>query len=231
MLEHLQVTVDWQSNFDKLANSDDQDIKDRFRKGLSLDKILNRQKKAKVGQDPVTAFEVGSKMLLSVEKRARKLLVRHFEDYEDFLQDLSTFLHAFLLRDATTSSDVQVGAALERTLTSPLQFSSSSVNSSTSSANHFVALCFGVDDAIYRVLAHAVCQFYGIACKSEDVVIKGQAAGGNKSKKGKHRNQLRQFKIHMPKNEKDLDKRMAGMETVSLCSFLTERRELCKGPM
>ena len=183
--------------------------------GLSVEKILNRQQKrpkAKLEADHMSAFELGSQKLLAVEKRARKLLIRCFDDYEGFLQDLSAFLLGFLQSYSNNRSEIPVvvGPGLARTLTAPIQYSGSTPSETESEreserqidGDRHAVLCFGGDDAIYRVLAHALCQFYGISSKSEAVALASAASGegargeGKKGKKSK--SVLKNFIISRP---------------------------------
>lgn len=85
---------------------------------------------------PVSEYELGERMLLHVEKRARKLVVKCFGDYKEFLEELRGLLRDFCVRagvdvdgdggegegEGFSSSSWKEGGQLESHLTSPVEY-------------------------------------------------------------------------------------------------------------
>ena len=88
---------------------------------------------------PESEYELGERMLLHVEKRARKLVVKCFGDYKEFLEELRGLLRDFCVRagvgvdgdgdggegegfSSSWQEGGQLGGQLESHLTSPVQY-------------------------------------------------------------------------------------------------------------
>jgi hypothetical protein len=155
LMEHMSISVEWKSNFQKLAEPQNQELQTAFRKGKMSKSEQAKEPRLRRRDDWNDAEE----MFLRIDRRARTLLVRSFQSFSQFIEAVEyVVLHFIQWREVP--SEIEVAAGLLRVLTHPMEL----LKTSEKDIRLVVPL---VDSAFHRLIIHSVCQFYGIRSRTE----------------------------------------------------------------
>jgi hypothetical protein len=189
VMEHLEVDVDWKSNFKKLAAEGNEKLQEKFVSGYTLEQLMRMTRKQQPFDaaaahreldDPASAVmheavasSTEQEMFLRVEKRARLCLVQCFSRMDGFLQGVEEFLLAFL--GGGDASTIVLHPGLQKQLSRALQFEG--MSKKNKGVQPSVSISFTPTNPVYRLLMHAACQFYQITAKSEGSKSSGRNQG------------------------------------------------------
>jgi hypothetical protein len=223
VMEHLEVEVDWKSNFKQLSKAGNEKIQEKFVSGYTLEQLmrLTRTKQRSFDAaavhreqddpastvDDTTGTASERAMFLRVEKRARQCLVQCFGRMEVFLQGIEDFLLAFL-RGGDVGSIV-LHPELQKQLGCALQYEGMSKRSK--GAHPSVILSFAPTNPVYRLLTHAACQFYTLTARSEGSKQSGRGGGNQGGKTIRIQRPLKHLQLY------------EQFESVSLVAYLRAR--------
>ncbi|GAB9470061.1 hypothetical protein Gpo141_00007317 [Globisporangium polare] len=155
LMEHMSINVEWKSNFQKLAEPQNQELQTAFRKG-KLSKLEQAKEPRVRRRDDWNDAE---EMFLRVDRRARTLLVRSFQSFSQFIEAVEyVVLHLIQWREVP--SEIEVATGLLRVLTHPMEL----LKASEKDIRLVIPL---VDSAFHRLIIHSVCQFYGVRSRTE----------------------------------------------------------------
>ncbi|TDH68442.1 hypothetical protein CCR75_005838 [Bremia lactucae] len=154
LMEHMEINVEWRSNFQKLAEPQNESLQSSFRKGGGVSDppaVPRNHRKDK--------WNGAEKMFARVDRRARTLMLRSFNSFASFIEAVEcVVLHFIQWREVP--SELEVARPLLRMLKHPIEVT----NDVGTSVRLILPL---LDSAFHRLIIHSVCQFYGVRSRTE----------------------------------------------------------------
>lgn len=191
MMQHLHLQVNWRSNFQELAK--DHTLQNAFLEA----KVHPRPLSTKSRNKKIGYWREAEYMFSRMDRRARALLSKSLLSFKPFLEATEhATLHFIKWQEAP--SDLELMPALCKMLVSPLE--------TTESALSVKCLRIPlVNSSFHRLMVHALCQFYGLHSKTEQI-------------EGRSSKAIVILQPHTEKLEKE------NCTNISLCRFLLETR-------
>lgn len=156
LMEHMEIDVEWRSNFQKLAEPENEDLQTAFRKGAEPQEN-NRVKAPRCRRKD--EWNDAEQMFTRVDRRARTLMLRSFNAFAPFIEAVEyVVLHFIQWREVP--SELEVAAPLFRMLKHPIEL----LRASEKDVRLVLPL---LDSAFHRLIIHSVCQFYGVRARTE----------------------------------------------------------------
>ncbi|OQS06012.1 hypothetical protein THRCLA_20466, partial [Thraustotheca clavata] len=176
LMEHMQISVEWKSNFQKLARPENEEIADAFRsvKEPSHARSNSNQNKTHraIRKDQ---WQEAEEMFMRIDQRARTILSKSFESMVAYIEAIEDVIVHFVKWNEVIST-IEIAPFLASMLsgemsvveTTPLVRETRAASSRTRPSKHkdTVLLLPLVESSYHRLLIHAVCQFYGLHSKS-----------------------------------------------------------------
>ncbi|KAG7384038.1 hypothetical protein PHYPSEUDO_003008 [Phytophthora pseudosyringae] len=156
LMEHMDINVEWRSNFQKLAEPQNEDLQTEFRQGGGAHEDNRSHAPRNRRKDEWNDAE---QMFTRVDRRARTLMLRSFNSFAPFIEAVEyVILHFIQWREVP--SELEVAAPLFRMLKHPIEL----MKASEKDVRLILPL---LDSAFHRLLIHSVCQFYGLRSRTE----------------------------------------------------------------
>ncbi|CEG38342.1 hypothetical protein L916_18722 [Plasmopara halstedii] len=156
LLEHLDINVEWKSNFKKLAEPQNESLQKKFLNGGGAYESIQSHAPWNRRYDEWNDAE---QMFTRVDRRARTLMLRSFNSFAPFIEAVEyVVLHFIQWREVP--SELEVAAPLTRMLKHPIEL----IQASENDVRLILPL---LDSAFHRLIVHSVCQFYGVRSRTE----------------------------------------------------------------
>ncbi|OQR90930.1 hypothetical protein ACHHYP_05129 [Achlya hypogyna] len=176
LMEHMQISVDWKSNFEKLARPENEAIADAFRSVKEPSHARSNGNQNNTHRARRTdSWHEADDMFTRIDRRARAVLAASFEAMHIYIQAIEDVIVHFVKWNEVISS-VEIVPVLANMLsgpmtvveTTPLVRETKAASSRTRPAKHkdTVLVLPLVESSYHRLLIHAVCQFYGLHSQS-----------------------------------------------------------------
>uniref|UniRef100_A0AAV1UNP1 R3H domain-containing protein n=1 Tax=Peronospora matthiolae TaxID=2874970 RepID=A0AAV1UNP1_9STRA len=156
LMEHMNIHVEWRSNFEKLAEPQNEDLQAEFRQGGCVPEHhvshgpRNRRK---------DKWNDAEQMFTRVDRRARTLILRSLTSLAPFIEAVEcVVLHFIQWREVP--SELEIAAPLFHMLKHPIEL----VKVCEKDVRLVMPL---LDSAFHRLIIHSVCQFYGVRSRTE----------------------------------------------------------------
>lgn len=156
LLEHMNINVEWRSNFKKLAEPQNENLQTEFRNGAGAHESSQPHAPRNRRND---GWNDAEQMFTRVDRRARTLMLRSFNTFAPFIEAVEyVVLHFIQWREVP--SELEVAVPLLRMLTHPIEV--------TKASEKDVRLILPLlDSAFHRLIIHSVCQFYSVRSRTE----------------------------------------------------------------
>ncbi|CAI5743559.1 unnamed protein product [Hyaloperonospora brassicae] len=156
LMEHMNISVEWRSNFTKLAEPQNEALQTEFRQGGGV-------REPEVCRGPCNRrndkWSDAEQMFTRVDRRARTLLLRSLHSLAPFIEAVEcVVLHFIQWREVP--SEVEIAAPLLCMLKHPMEL----VKVCEKDVRLIIPL---LDSAFHRLIIHSVCQFYGVRSRTE----------------------------------------------------------------
>ncbi|KAF0695491.1 Aste57867_13684 [Aphanomyces stellatus] len=178
LMQHVNLSVEWTSNFEKLARPENQDLAEAFRnvkepKHARSNSKQNGTHRAK----PSVDWGEAEVMFTRVDKRARTILVTAFESWQEYVEAVEQVVVHFVQWNEVVSA-VEISPVLLNWLAAPMSVdvvtpmvmvreTKAAASRVRPSKHKETVLVLPLQDSpFHRLLVHAVCQFYGLHSKS-----------------------------------------------------------------
>ncbi|KAL3674740.1 hypothetical protein V7S43_000672 [Phytophthora oleae] len=156
LMEHMDINVEWRSNFQKLAEPQNEELQTEFRKGGGAHENNRSHAPRNRRKD---GWNDAEQMFTRVDRRARTLMLRSFNSFAPFIEAVEyVVLHFIQWREVP--SELEVAAPLLRMLKHPVEL----MKANEKDVRLILPL---LDSAFHRLLIHSVCQFYGVRSRTE----------------------------------------------------------------
>ncbi|CAH0475602.1 unnamed protein product [Peronospora belbahrii] len=156
LMEHMELKVEWRSNFQKLAEPQNEDLQTEFRQGGGVyenNRIHTRQNRYN------DEWKDAEQMLTRIDRRARILMLQSFHKFALFIEAIEYVVLHFI-QWCEVPSELEIAAPLFSVLKRPIEVMKASEND--------VRLILPLlDSAFHRLIIHSVCQFYGVRSRTE----------------------------------------------------------------
>ncbi|CAI5707001.1 unnamed protein product [Peronospora farinosa] len=156
LMEHMEINVEWRSNFQKLAEPQNEDLQTEFRQGGGVreNNLVHAPRNRR--KDEWNDAEL---LFTRVDRRARTLMLRSFNSFAPFIEAVEYVILHFI-QWQEVPSELEVAAPLFRVLKHPIEL----MKASEKDVRLILPL---LDSAFHRLIIHSVCQFYGIRSRTE----------------------------------------------------------------
>ncbi|KDO33252.1 hypothetical protein SPRG_02061 [Saprolegnia parasitica CBS 223.65] len=176
LMEHMAISVDWKSNFQKLAQPENEAIADAFR---SVKEPSHARSNSNQNQTHRArrhdAWHEADDMFTRIDRRARSVLAASFDAMHIYIQAIEDVIVHFVKWNEVMST-IELDPVLANMLSGPMRVlettpvvrETKAGGSRTRPAKHkdSVLVLPLVESSYHRLLIHAVCQFYGLDSKS-----------------------------------------------------------------
>ncbi|KAI9912209.1 hypothetical protein PsorP6_009294 [Peronosclerospora sorghi] len=161
LMEHMDINVEWRSNFQKLAEPQNEDLQKEFRQGGSVFENNRSHTSRNRRKDEWNDFLMkdAEQMFTRIDRRARALMLGSFNSFALFIEAVEyVVLHFIQWREVP--SELEIAAPLFRMLKHPVEL----MNTGEKDVRMILPL---LDSAFHRLIIHSVCQFYGMRSRTE----------------------------------------------------------------
>ncbi|KAF4323555.1 hypothetical protein BBO99_00003123 [Phytophthora kernoviae] len=156
LMDHMDINVEWRSNFQKLAEPQNEDLQTAFRKGEGSHEN-NRSNASRCRRKD--EWNDAEQMFSRVDRRARTLMLRSFHSFAPFIEAVEyVVLHFIQWREVP--SELEVATPLFRMLKHPIEL----LRVGEKDVRLVLPL---LDSAFHRLIIHSVCQFYSVRSRTE----------------------------------------------------------------
>ncbi|KAE9361515.1 hypothetical protein PF008_g959 [Phytophthora fragariae] len=195
LMEHMDINVEWRSNFQKLAEPQNEELQTEFRKGGGAHENNWSHAPRSRRKDEWNEAE---QMFTHVDRRARTLMLRSFNSFAPFIEAVEyVVLHFVQVPWREVPSELEVATPLFRMLKHPIEV----MRASEKDVRLILPL---LDSAFHRLIIHSVCQFYGVRSRTE----------------ANRRLNTKIMVLKSPKKKLSSD----DLAQISLCEFIRETR-------
>ncbi|CAI5744261.1 unnamed protein product [Peronospora destructor] len=156
LMEHMEIDVHWRSNFQKLAEPQNEDLQTEFRQGGGVHENNCFHAPRNRRKDEWNDAEL---MFTRVDRRARTLMLRSFNSFAPFIEAVEYVVLHFI-QWHEVPSELEVAAPLFRVLKHPIEL----MKAREKELRLILPL---LDSAFHRLIVHSVCQFYGVRSRTE----------------------------------------------------------------
>ncbi|KAH7488622.1 hypothetical protein PRIC2_006838 [Phytophthora ramorum] len=155
LMEHMDINVEWRSNFQKLAEPQNEELQTEFRQGGGARENRSNAPRNRRKDE----WNDAEQMFTRVDRRARTLMLRSFNSFAPFIEAVEyVVLHFIQWREVP--SELEVATPLFRMLKHPIEL----MRANEKDMRLILPL---MDSAFHRLIIHSVCQFYGVRSRTE----------------------------------------------------------------
>ncbi|ETW09962.1 hypothetical protein H310_00379 [Aphanomyces invadans] len=183
LMEHMNVSVDWKSNFEELARPENQELAEAFRNVKEPTHArTNAKQNGTHRAKPATDWTEADDMFTRVDKRARSILLSSFVSMQEFIEAVESFVVHFVQWNEVQSANVLsprltswLAAPMTIDIVTPMVRDAKAAGTRSKPAKHSetVLVVPLLESPFHRLLIHATCQFYGLNSKSHfDATLK-----------------------------------------------------------
>ncbi|EEY64193.1 uncharacterized protein PITG_02732 [Phytophthora infestans T30-4] len=156
LMEHMDISVEWRSNFQKLAEPQNEDLQIEFRKGGGA-RVNNRPHAPRNRR--TDEWNDAEQMFTRVDRRARTLMLRSFSSFALFIEAVE-YVVLYFIQWREVPSELEIATPLFRMLKHPIEL----MKANEKDVRLILPL---LDSAFHRLIIHSVCQFYGVRSRTE----------------------------------------------------------------